>query len=328
MRNTLYRIGRVLSSFVFIFKKLILETNIFLRGSLGMKRIVQQERLEMMVETEQNKRETPTDLRRRRNVRDRAEGMYKLKGMSCDTHNFAHHASIFSYFLYRFCHEDIIKQYRKSHPVVNENETELSSDVLPRVFTKARSSKIMLDIHKSSYGNLGDDDNRQASSLSQPPGQEVTLSTLAAQDLAERQRVKPSNDSDDLLSLKSFVPSNNTDESKVIYDKKKRTLLERAFAADRDVRKGKLIKHLKKEKRNEVLSSSYEPHAITPTGDGPRALVIEGAALQHCQGDSELEEIVFNIASQCDAVIACRVTPRQKAQLVRLVRHYVVPERK
>lgn len=78
VRNTLYRIGRVLSSFVFIFKKLILETNIFLRGSLGMKRIVQQERLEMMVETEQNKRETPTDLRRRRNVRDRAEGMYKL----------------------------------------------------------------------------------------------------------------------------------------------------------------------------------------------------------------------------------------------------------
>lgn len=78
MRNTLYRIGIVLSSFVFIFKKLILETNIFLRGSLGMKRIVQQERLEMMVETEKNKRETPTDLRRRRNVRDRAEGMYKL----------------------------------------------------------------------------------------------------------------------------------------------------------------------------------------------------------------------------------------------------------
>lgn len=42
------------------------------------------------------------------------------------------------------------------------------------------------------------------------------------------------------------------------------------------------------------------------------ALVIEGAALAHLQGDSELEELMFNIASRCDAVIACRVTPRQK----------------
>ncbi|OEU10945.1 phospholipid-translocating P-type ATPase [Fragilariopsis cylindrus CCMP1102] len=108
---------------------------------------------------------------------------------------------------------------------------------------------------------------------------------------------------------------------------KRRTLLERAFAADREVRKGLLIKHLKKEKRNEVLASSPStPHAIVPSGDGQRALVIEGAALAHLQGDSELEELMFNIASRCDAVIACRVTPRQKAQLVKLVRHHVVPE--
>eukprot|EP00536_Pseudo-nitzschia_multiseries_P002375 jgi/Psemu1/251596/estExt_Genewise1Plus.C_310085 len=105
----------------------------------------------------------------------------------------------------------------------------------------------------------------------------------------------------------------------------KRTVFERLFAVDRDVRKGRLVKHLKKEKRNEVLSGIATPH-VEPSGDGPRALVIEGAALKHLQGDHELEELVFNVASQCESVIACRVTPRQKAQLVKLVRHYVVPE--
>mmetsp|Transcript_9024 Transcript_9024/g.10441 ORF Transcript_9024/g.10441 Transcript_9024/m.10441 type:complete len:481 (-) Transcript_9024:80-1522(-) len=131
-----------------------------------------------------------------------------------------------------------------------------------------------------------------------------------------------------MLSLQSFYPSKK-DQLTSDFDKKKRTLFERMFAVDRDVRKGRLIKHLKREKRKEVLASlvgTPTSHAIVPSGEGPRALVIEGAALEHLQGDIELEELIFNIASQCGAVIACRVTPRQKAQLVRMVRHYVVPE--
>ncbi|OEU23504.1 putative phospholipid-translocating P-type ATPase, partial [Fragilariopsis cylindrus CCMP1102] len=106
----------------------------------------------------------------------------------------------------------------------------------------------------------------------------------------------------------------------------KRTPLERIFAVDRDVRKGRLVKHLKKEKPALASSSPITPHAIVPSGDGPRALIIEGNALKHLQGDSELEELIFNIASQATSVIACRVTPAQKAQLVKLVRHHVVPE--
>ena len=57
----------------------------------------------------------------------------------------------------------------------------------------------------------------------------------------------------------------------------------------------------------------------------PRALVIEGAALVHFLGDPLYEEMLFAVASACDAVIACRVSPKQKALLVRMVRKYVQP---
>jgi hypothetical protein len=138
------------------------------------------------------------------------------------------------------------------HPVINETEPELSTDALPNVFTRARSSKHMLDLHSSNLGA-----NTRASTLSQ----------LATQDVFERQ-VKNASGDEDILSLRSFVPSKG-DESTSIFDKRRRTMLERAFAADREVRKGLLVKHLKKEKRNEVLSPSA-PHAIVPSGDGPR----------------------------------------------------------
>jgi len=39
-----------------------------------------------------------------------------------------------------------------------------------------------------------------------------------------------------------------------------------------------------------------------------------------------LEEVFFAVASQCNSVIACRVSPKQKALLVKLVRNYVLPE--
>jgi P-type E1-E2 ATPase len=40
----------------------------------------------------------------------------------------------------------------------------------------------------------------------------------------------------------------------------------------------------------------------------------------------ELEELLFAVASCSDSVIACRVSPKQKALLVHLVRTYVFPE--
>ena len=53
---------------------------------------------------------------------------------------------------------------------------------------------------------------------------------------------------------------------------------------------------------------------------------MEGAALAHLLGDAVLEEMIFAVANTCQAVIACRVSPKQKALLVKLAQTYVVPE--
>uniref|UniRef100_A0A7S0TB62 Phospholipid-transporting ATPase n=1 Tax=Chrysocystis fragilis TaxID=1411660 RepID=A0A7S0TB62_9STRA len=57
----------------------------------------------------------------------------------------------------------------------------------------------------------------------------------------------------------------------------------------------------------------------------PKALVIDGEAMANLFGDPALEAIVFGVLSTCGSVIACRVTPKQKAQLVKLVHQHVSP---
>merc|ERR1719491_1785635 len=59
--------------------------------------------------------------------------------------------------------------------------------------------------------------------------------------------------------------------------------------------------------------------------DQRRALVIEGAALANFLGDPYYEEMLFAVASCCDSVIACRVSPKQKALLVKMVQDFVEP---
>jgi magnesium-transporting ATPase (P-type) len=134
---------------------------------------------------------------------------------------------------------------------------------------------------------------------------------------------------EDTLSLDSFFPGNRED-LQGHFDKRKRTLLERMFAIDREVRKGQLKKHMTRESLeaiNESAGGAVSTKSFTPmSSEGPRALVIEGAALKHLLGDPELEEVLFAVASNCEAVIACRVSPKQKAELVNLVRQKVKPE--
>ncbi|EEC45989.1 P4, P type ATPase, partial [Phaeodactylum tricornutum CCAP 1055/1] len=102
------------------------------------------------------------------------------------------------------------------------------------------------------------------------------------------------------------------------------------FAIDRQVRKGHLKKHMHWQRLAAIEEDGGSRRAVTvvppKASDGPRALVIEGAALKHLLGDPEMEEILFSVASSCDAVIACRVSPQQKALLVKLVRYNVKPE--
>ena len=55
------------------------------------------------------------------------------------------------------------------------------------------------------------------------------------------------------------------------------------------------------------------------------ALVIDGEAMTRFFGDRALEMMLFGVLAKCGSVIACRVTPKQKAQLVKLVQEHVSP---
>ncbi|GAX21711.1 phospholipid-transporting ATPase [Fistulifera solaris] len=195
----------------------------------------------------------------------------------------------------------------------DDEDLSLASEEVPGVFNRASSAKSLL----RSFTGTG--------KLSQQEVRSLSLAHLTAQQ-AESSDNEPLVD-EDALSLESFVPGG--DAKTMDYDKKKRTILERLFAVDKQVRKGRLMKHMFKSRIQEISERKLEAgHTAQPTSmtSGPRALVIEGAALKSLLGDPELEGILFAVASKCEAVIACRVSPKQKALLVNLVRRNVKPE--
>lgn len=222
--------------------------------------------------------------------------------------------------------EDIIKEWLASEEAARlraisqvvrttqqDEDTALASDEPPLVFERATSAKTILKSMKLS-GNL-----------QQPELRELSIAHLTANQQPIESDEPPLVD-EDTLSLESFVPGAGPIND---FDKKKRTILERLFAIDREVRKGRLKKHLSREKLEELMKEDAKSNVeIQPTAmtRGPRALVIEGAALKFLLGDPELESILFAVASNCEAVIACRVSPKQKALLVSLVRRNVKPE--
>ena len=193
------------------------------------------------------------------------------------------------------------------------SEIELQSPEIPRVFLRAQSARASMDA--------------QAEVMTEAALRNLALATATSDSMAPDSKVID----DDVLSLMTFVPG-VTGEVQKIFNKKKRTMLEKLFAVDRDVRKGKLVKHLTKEKKAEVLSDFARLPLESPTPvdnkideNIDRALVIEGAALSHFLGDPLLEEMLFAVASNCHSVIACRVSPKQKALLVGLVQKFVNP---
>ncbi|TDL24691.1 phospholipid-translocating P-type ATPase [Rickenella mellea] len=64
--------------------------------------------------------------------------------------------------------------------------------------------------------------------------------------------------------------------------------------------------------------------SIVGRGNGDRpggfVLVIEGVALGHAFDTDESKELLLRLAMQCEGVICCRVSPLQKAQIVKLVK--------
>ena len=226
--------------------------------------------------------------------------------------------------------ERILEDYRRTEAYSNESQRsplktvrnltkkasiEEEGENTPEVFHRASNANTYLDIQE---GNLN--------------AATVRALSLAAiestPNVAENMELQPVID-DDVLSL-STVKNEQVNET---FNKKKRSMLEKLFAVDRDVRKGRLIRHLTKQKRAE-LESDFDLLNQKSMDDGEndgtnfdvdRALVIEGAALVHFLGDPYLEELLFAVASSCESVIACRVSPKQKALLVKLVKQFVNP---
>ena len=58
----------------------------------------------------------------------------------------------------------------------------------------------------------------------------------------------------------------------------------------------------------------------------PVAFVMEGTALEHVMPHEHMKAMLFSIAARCNAVMACRATPAQKALLVETVHTYVIPK--
>ncbi|KAG1768059.1 hypothetical protein EV702DRAFT_1253523, partial [Suillus placidus] len=57
-------------------------------------------------------------------------------------------------------------------------------------------------------------------------------------------------------------------------------------------------------------------------GDRPGGfvLVIDGAALDHSLSDDNHKALLLRLATQCEGIVCCRVSPLQKALMVKMVK--------
>jgi magnesium-transporting ATPase (P-type) len=273
---------------------------VFLLSLVGMKSMADKRR-EKIVVLEAVERKIVRDVERRRIVRKRAEDTIRL--YIEETGSKVKMPSIFA-------------DEQKAEDSVDE--LGLTSEEIPEVFSRATSARSLLN-------NI-----QGTGSLSQLQLRQLSLAFMTAQRTGESDNRDGLVVDEDTLSLESFVPG-GSGNAQNDFDRKKRTLLERVFAVDREVRKGRLTKHLTSER----LLSLSEGNSVQPSQpmSAPfgsqicaRGLVVEGDALKHLLGDPDFEEILFAVASSCESVIACRVSPRQKALVVNLVRHNINPE--
>mmetsp|Transcript_23007 Transcript_23007/g.49788 ORF Transcript_23007/g.49788 Transcript_23007/m.49788 type:complete len:1706 (-) Transcript_23007:99-5216(-) len=203
-------------------------------------------------------------------------------------------------------------------------EASIVLDVPPAVFERAKTAKVSIKSRRRSESSMTEVTRVQKLALAK-----VTLA--GSRDGLD----------EEALSMQSYRPTQETTN----FDKRKRNVFEKLFATDKDVRHGKLSKHLKNE-YNDALSldekeQSGKKEIESMIGSTPfpppkhkvhfdvhsvkRGLIVEGAALKHLLGDPVLEEMLFAVASCSDSVIACRVSPIQKALLLKMVRKYVSP---
>jgi len=200
-----------------------------------------------------------------------------------------------------------------------DDEISIVSDDPPAVFTRAKSAKESLRSRQQSKGKVTNPTRVEKLALAK-----VSTSNRDAFD-------------EEALSMQSYTPVKQITN----FDKRKRTVFERVFAVDKDVRHGRLTKHLKDEYKEalsldnkeqtgkkeieSMVRASSSSQGIFDVSSVKRGFVVEGAALKHFMGNPVLEEMLFAVASCSESVIACRVSPKQKALLLKMVRRYVSP---
>ena len=239
--------------------------------------------------------------------------------------------------------EKIAGQKRKADPRVQRRKVrQLAREIIKDFWNDPKNSKLQ---HNDDEASIVSDDpppiferaKSARESLRKRRGQEVPVAESALRELATA-KVTTSTDVLDVeaLSMRSYRPTQQTTN----FDRKKRTVWEKLFAVDSDVRHGRLGKHLKNEYKDalaldereqtgrqqvESMIGTAEPTSYSnmdhfDVTSLKRGLVVEGAALKHLLGDPILEEMLFAVASCCESVIACRVSPIQKALLLKMVR--------
>lgn len=210
--------------------------------------------------------------------------------------------------------------------VIDEPDVAADESGVPTVFN--RSSMAKAQIRRSlEQGRLSETHARSANIM-----QSTATSYIDNTHLDSVSWKSPPIVNEDELSLVSFAAKDDADFRH--FDRSKRTILEKLFASDEDVRGGLLHKHLKGngQAMEEMVNLPPEGSSNLRSNVGPRALIVEGHALlkllnsKNGNADPVMEEILFSVASKCQAVIACRVSPAQKAELVKLVRNFVRPE--
>jgi len=77
-----------------------------------------------------------------------------------------------------------------------------------------------------------------------------------------------------------------------------------------------------------VATETYLPEGLelSQLESQHMALIMDGPSLAHVLGDKESERMLLNIACICKCVVACRVSPSQKALIVGLVRRNLQPQ--
>ncbi|XP_060214449.1 phospholipid-transporting ATPase 3-like isoform X2 [Lycium barbarum] len=106
-------------------------------------------------------------------------------------------------------------------------------------------------------------------------------------------------------SMKQFVISSETDEIRELEDRGDQV---------------ELARFMKDTVKNELRRCYDEAQELLHSASGPKlALVIDGKCLMYAL-DPSLRVMLLNLSLNCSAVVCCRVSPLQKAQVTSLVR--------